>query len=214
MSTHTSANPEIKQLYINGHFCYVFRFGIVTNRLGIIRYISFYDKDFLASHPDIVVKKKSDSPLEDKCVHDSKLLIPTIKNFFSKHPLINTKTFLVDAAFDTAQVYKTLLLSDIFGDNKHFSKAYIPLNKRSGLENQNYLLFISEFLRCTNFSLLLVQDHERAPKVSQLPISMYIIYHAYNKITACSTLHLKATDINYILPLQYTQTFHKQTFLI
>ena len=37
------ANPEIKQLYINGHFCYVFKFGIVTNGLGIIRHISFYN---------------------------------------------------------------------------------------------------------------------------------------------------------------------------
>lgn len=46
MPSYTSANPEIKQLYINGHFCYVFKFGIVTNGLGIIRHISFYNKDF------------------------------------------------------------------------------------------------------------------------------------------------------------------------
>ena len=46
MPTHASANPEIKQLYINGHFCYVFKFGIITNGLGIIRHISFYNKDF------------------------------------------------------------------------------------------------------------------------------------------------------------------------
>lgn len=36
MPSHASANPEIKQLYINGHFCYVFKFGVVTNGLGII----------------------------------------------------------------------------------------------------------------------------------------------------------------------------------
>ena len=57
MPSHASANPEIKQLYINGHFCYVFKFGIVTNGLGIIRHISFYNKDFMTSHPDIVVEK-------------------------------------------------------------------------------------------------------------------------------------------------------------
>ena len=51
------ANAIIKQLYINGHFCYVFKFGIVTNGLGIIRHISFYNKDFLAAHPEIVVEK-------------------------------------------------------------------------------------------------------------------------------------------------------------
>ena len=138
MPSHASANSEIKQLYINGHFCYVFKFGIVTNGLGIIRHISFYNKNFMASHPDIVVEKKFDSPDEDKCVHDSKLLIPTLKDFFSKHPLINPKTFLGDAAFDIAQLYKSLLTGDTFGNDKHFSKAYIPLNARSGLENLDY----------------------------------------------------------------------------
>ena len=109
MPSHASANPEIKQLYINGHFCYVFKFGIVTNGLGIIRHISFYNKEFMLSHPDIVVEKKSDFPDEDKCVHDSKLLIPTLKDFFSKHPLINPKTFLGDAAFDPLSFIRTSL---------------------------------------------------------------------------------------------------------
>ena len=138
MPSHASANPEIKQLYINGHFCYVFKFGIITNGLGIIRHISFYNKDFMMSHPDIIVDKKSDSPDEDKSVHDSKLLIPTLKDFFAKHPLINPKVFLGDAAFDSAGLYKSLLTGDTFGKQKHFSKAYIPLNARAGLENPDY----------------------------------------------------------------------------
>lgn len=101
MPSHASANPEIKQLFVNGHFCYVFKFGIITNGLGIILHISFYNKNFTKSHPDIVVDKKSDSPDEDKCAHDSKLLIPPLKDFFRKHPLINPKVFLGYAAFDT-----------------------------------------------------------------------------------------------------------------
>ncbi len=140
MPSHASSNPEIKQLYINGHFCYVFKFGIVTNGLGIIRHISFYNKDFMKSHPDIVVNKKSDSPDEDKSVHDSKLLIPTLKDFFSRHPLIDPKVFLGDAAFDTVELYKVLLTGDTFGKNRHFSKAYIPLNARSHLENVDYTI--------------------------------------------------------------------------
>ena len=92
MPSHASANPEIKQLYINGHFCYVFKFGIITNGLGIIRHIAFYNKNFIASHPDITVEKKSDSPDEDKSVHDSRLLIPTLKDFFLKHPLIQSQS--------------------------------------------------------------------------------------------------------------------------
>lgn len=134
MPSHASSNAEIKQLYINGHFCYVFKFGIVTNGLGIIRHISFYNKDFITSHPEIIVEKKSNSPDEDKCVHDAKLLIPTLKDFFSKHPLINPKTFLGDAAFDSSLLYNQLLIGDTFGKDRHFSKAYIPLNSRSGIK--------------------------------------------------------------------------------
>lgn len=111
----------------------------------------------MASHPDIVVEKKSDSPDEDKCVHDSKLLIPTLKDFFSRHPLINPKTFLGDAAFDTVDLYKNLLTGNTFGDNKHFSKAYIPLNARSGLENQNYTINEDGIPCCPHDPLLLLK---------------------------------------------------------
>lgn len=82
MPSHAAANPNIKQLYINGHFCYVYKFGIITNGLGIVRHISFYNKEFINNHPDIIVEKKSDSPNEDKSVGDAKLLIPTLKDFF------------------------------------------------------------------------------------------------------------------------------------
>ena len=139
MPSHAAVNPEIKQLYINGHFCYAYKFGIITNGLGIIRHLAFYDKDFLDVH-DIKTHKKSDSPDEDKSVHDARLLIPTLVDFFKKHPLINPKTFLGDAAFDSVGLYKDLLSGDTFGKNRHFSKAYIPLNSRSGVKNPDYTL--------------------------------------------------------------------------
>lgn len=138
MPSCASTNPEIKQLYINGHFCYVYKFGIVTNGLGIVRHISFYNKAFLSAHPEIIVEKKSDSPDEDKSVHDARLLIPTLTDFFKKHPLINPKTFLGDSAFDSAAIYRDLLTGETFGENRRFQKAYIPLNQRSGLENADY----------------------------------------------------------------------------
>lgn len=130
MPSHASSNQEIKQLYINGHFCYVYKFGIVTNGLGIARDISFYNKEFLNAHPDIVIDKKSDSPDEDKSLHDSKAVIPVLKDFFNKHPLINPNIFVGDAAFDSGLIYKSLL-KDI-----KFSKAYIPLNSRSKLNSE------------------------------------------------------------------------------
>ena len=129
MPSHSSANKDIKQLYINGHFCYVYKFGLITNGLGIVRDISFYNKDFLDAHPEIVIEKKSDSPDEDKSLHDSKALIPVLMDFFKYHPLIKPNTFLGDAAFDTLAIYKGLF------QDLHFDKAYIPLNSRSKLVN-------------------------------------------------------------------------------
>ena len=86
MPPHAAANPAIQQMYINGHFCYSFKFGIVTNGLGIVRDITFYNQDFLKAHPDIVVEKKSDSPDEDKSLADSKALIPVLKYFLKSIP--------------------------------------------------------------------------------------------------------------------------------
>ena len=131
MPSHAATNPAIQQMYINGHFCYAYKFGVVTNGLGIIRDITFYNKDFLKAHPDIVVEKKSDSPDEDKSLADSKALIPVLKDFFEKHPLINPKTFLGDAAFDAIQIYH-----DLFHE-LNFQKAYIPLNNRLSLEDSD-----------------------------------------------------------------------------
>lgn len=125
MPSHSSANPAIRQMYVNGHFCYAYKFGIITNGLGIARHISFYNKDFLESHPEVIVGKKSGSPDEDKSLADSKALIPTLNDFFRKHPLINPKTFLGDAAFDSVGIYKYLL------QERSFEKAYIPPEKQA-----------------------------------------------------------------------------------
>lgn len=154
MPSSAEANSEIKQLYINGHFCYAYKFGIVTNGLGIVRHIAFYNKDFLAAHPEITLEKKSDSPDEDKSVHDARLLLPTLMDFFKMHPLINPKTFLGDSSFDAVQLYKDLLTGDTFGENRHFQKAYIPLNHRSHLENPNYTVNDDGIPCCPNNSSL------------------------------------------------------------
>ena len=34
MPTHAASNQAIQQMYINGHFCYAYKFGIITNGLG------------------------------------------------------------------------------------------------------------------------------------------------------------------------------------
>ncbi|MPW26130.1 hypothetical protein GC105_10045 [Alkalibaculum sp. M08DMB] len=55
----SSANDEIRKMYINGKFCYAYKFGILTNGLGIVRDITCFDRikpvisNFLNAHPTI-----------------------------------------------------------------------------------------------------------------------------------------------------------------
>ena len=145
MPTHASANEEIKQQYLNGHFCYAYKAGILTNGLGIIRAIEFYDKDYFAAHPEIELYKKTDAPDEDKSVGDARLLLPMLKDFFRKHPLIDPVTFLGDAAFDSADIYKSLLSGDMFGTREDgtariFERAFIPMNVRAADKGTDYTI--------------------------------------------------------------------------
>ncbi len=73
--------PDAKQQYINGHFCYADKFGILTNGLGIVRHIVFLDDDFKEAHPEMPVEKRSDSPDLDKSVGDSSSLKPALYDF-------------------------------------------------------------------------------------------------------------------------------------
>ena len=114
-------------------------FSVISNGLGIIRAIEFYDKDYFASHPEIELYKKTDAPDKNKTVGDARLL-PLLKDFFRKHPLINPKTFLGDAAFNSIEIYKALLTGDTFGtlpdgSPRIFEKACIPL--KTGAKNTN-----------------------------------------------------------------------------
>ena len=145
MPTHAAADPEIKQQYLNGHFCYAYKAGILTNGLGIIRAIEFYDKDYFNAHPEIERYKKTDAPEEDKSVGDARLLLPILKDFFKKHPLINPRTFLGDAAFDSIEIYKDLLTGNTFGTHSDgtariFERAYIPLRSGARVTNPDYTL--------------------------------------------------------------------------
>ena len=169
MPSHAAANPAIQQMYVNGHFCYAFKFGIITNGLGIVRDISFYNKDFLDAHPDIVVGKKSDSPDEDKSLADSKALIPVLKDFFKKHPLINPKTFLGDAAFDTIEIYKYLL------QETSFEKAYIPLKNKLKIEGIDYTVNEEGIPCCPNDpSLPMKREGSRSHLRCGLPTMKFV----------------------------------------
>ena len=169
MPTHAASNQAIQQMYINGHFCYAYKFGIVTNGLGIVRDITFYNKEFLKAHPDIVVEKKSDSPDEDKSLADSKALLPVLIDFFQKHPLIAPKTFLGDAAFDTIEIYKAL-----FGEIG-FEKAFIPLRVKLSMEDNGYTINENAVPCCPHDpSLPMKREGSKSHLKSKIPTMKFV----------------------------------------
>jgi hypothetical protein len=125
LPSHAFTNEEIKQLYINGHFCYAYKFAIMTNGLGIPRNITFLDDDFKSKHPEMPFKKKTDSPEEDKSIADIKALKPVLDDYYKKHPDHKYSTFLGDSIFDSYDTYEMLM------DDFKFSKVLIPLNPRN-----------------------------------------------------------------------------------
>ena len=124
MPESAAANPFINQQYINGHFCYANKAGILTNGLGIVRGISFFDDEFKRKHPE-VVSKKTDNPELDKEVGDSTSLKPVLSDFFAAHPTFSYKTFLGDSSFDKYDHYTMLR------DEFNFDRVAIPLNLRN-----------------------------------------------------------------------------------
>lgn len=119
-----AVNSDVRRQYVNGHFCYALKAGILTNGLGIIRHIAFFDESFKNAHPE-TVSPKSNDPAVDKEIGDSTALKPVLSDFFNRHPQCRFSTFIGDAAFDSYANYS--LLKDVF----HFERVCIPLNKRN-----------------------------------------------------------------------------------
>ena len=126
MPETAEANPFVKQQYINGYFCYANKVGVISNGLGIIRGISFFDEIFKRKHHE-VVSQKTDNPDLDKEIGDSTSLKPVLSDFFEAHPHFRDTyhTFLGDASFDKYDNYKMLR------DDFHFERICIPLNPRN-----------------------------------------------------------------------------------
>jgi hypothetical protein len=122
----SQTNPFVNQQYINGHFCYAHKFGIITNGLGIVRHISFFDEHFKRRYPE-TVSHKTDNPDVDKEISDSASLKPVLLDFFAAHPQFwrTYHTFIADSSFDKYDTY-SMLKNDF-----HFNRICIPLNPRN-----------------------------------------------------------------------------------
>jgi len=129
-----------RQQYINGHFCYAYKTEIVTNGLGIVRHIAFFDDDFRKEHPEIVTPK-NDDPEKDKEIADSVSLKPVLTDFFKRHDLFQYSTFLGDS-YDIYSMLK---------NDFKFKRACIPLNPRNS-KTSNTLF--NQFVLSMGLSLL------------------------------------------------------------
>lgn len=121
---HALANSAVKQQYVNGHFCYAQKAGILTNGLGIIRHVALFDEDFKAAHPEMPVEKRSDNPDADKEIGDAKALLLVLYDFRAARPSLAHSTFMGDSSFNSCDLYTALL-----GEYR-FSRAVIPMNPR------------------------------------------------------------------------------------
>lgn len=114
----SSTNPEIKLDYVNGHYGYFYKFGILSNGLGLPLKLHFFDDNFYQSLDD-----KFESFEDQKYSFDNASLKPVLSSFF---PSGNSSfdTFIADSEFDS---YDNFALIKSFG----FSKAFIPINPRN-----------------------------------------------------------------------------------
>ena len=132
----------------------------------------------------ILLLKKSKSPDEDKSLADSKALLPTLKDFKTRHPDINPAVFLGDAAFDTIEIYKSL-----FEDFK-FKKAFIPLKVKLSMDNVDYN-FNKDGIPCCPHDPLLPMKREgsKSNLRSKLPTMKFVcpkMKWEYNRQTRSS----------------------------
>jgi hypothetical protein len=122
MPKFANANHNIKLDFVNGHFGYFYKFGLITNGWGIPLYFKFFDEEFYKT-----VEKEFETPEDQKYCYDNASLKPVIEPFLES--LKNTsdfkfKYFLGDSEFDSY---------DNFGFLQQcgFEKVFIPINPRN-----------------------------------------------------------------------------------
>ena len=122
MPKRAEANSEIKLDYLNGHFGYFYKLGIITNGFGIPLHIHFFDDLDLN-----LELSEATNPTEMKRASDNASLKPILDEFLSQYPKAAFKQFLGDAEFDSFANYSYL-------KEHHFEKVFIPINPRNTLE--------------------------------------------------------------------------------
>lgn len=88
---------------------------------------------------------------------------------FQKHPLIEPKTFLGDAAFDTIEIYKSLF------EDIGFRKAFIPLRVKLSKEGTDYTVNENGIPCCPHDSTLpMKREGSKSHLRSKLPAMKFV----------------------------------------
>ncbi|MDD2496286.1 MAG: hypothetical protein PHE29_13985 [Tissierellia bacterium] len=111
-----SSNSSIVLDYVNGHYGYFYKFGMLTNGFGVPVGLHFFDESFYANLPS-----DFDTPESQKFAFDNASLKPVLSNFALSKKFT---TFLGDSEFDSYDNFSYL-------KSEGFSKAIIPLNPRN-----------------------------------------------------------------------------------
>ena len=120
MPKHSDANPDIRLDFVNGHFGYFYKFGIVTNCFGIPLKIHFFDGNFYSSF-----KEDSETPEDQKYSYDNASLKYVLKPFLNTlESEFKFTTFLGNSEFDSYNNFGFL-------KSLGFKKVFIPVNQSS-----------------------------------------------------------------------------------
>ena len=124
LSFESKTNPEIRQPYVNGHYCYAAKAVIVINGLGVVGHISMFNQRFCQMHPEAIAKQ-TDDPDTDKEIGGSVALRHVLSDFFTALEEYHFSIFIADSACDSYGKYSMLKYE--FG----FSRVVILINARN-----------------------------------------------------------------------------------
>ena len=132
MPKNSSANPAFKLEYLNGHFCYGYKFNLLNNGFGIPLDYQFLDEDFYNN----LQPPGFHSPNDQKYFYDNASLRPMLDSFIHKHGN-RFSSFLGDSEFDSYANFEYL-------QKNSFKKVFIPINSRNSSPVASDNLIIDE----------------------------------------------------------------------
>jgi len=124
MPKFSAANPDFKLDFVNGHFGYFYKFGMLTNGLGIPLSIHFFDDDFYSTLPS-----DFETPEDQKYCLDNASLRPVLSEFLASNKG-QFRTFMGDSEFDSYDNFSFLRYEG-------FEKVFIPINQRNSAASHN-----------------------------------------------------------------------------